>query len=106
MVAALSITNYREAINQVAQTSLREMIGATMLSALLANRQSADQMLQAEISRKTSEWGISVNSVEIRDVAIPVALQNAMSRQAQAEREKEVRVIRADFPFNRNRQMS
>jgi regulator of protease activity HflC (stomatin/prohibitin superfamily) len=91
--AALSITNYREAINQVAQTSLREMIGATMLSALLSNRQSADEMLQAEISRKTSEWGISVNSVEIRDVAIPVQLQDAMSRQAQAEREKEARVI-------------
>jgi regulator of protease activity HflC (stomatin/prohibitin superfamily) len=91
--AALSITNYREAINQVAQTSLREMIGATMLSALLSNRQSADQMLQVEIGRKTSEWGISVNSVEIRDVAIPVALQDAMSRQAQAEREKEARVI-------------
>jgi regulator of protease activity HflC (stomatin/prohibitin superfamily) len=91
--AALSITNYREAINQVAQTSLREMIGATMLSDLLSNRQSADDMLQAEISRKTAEWGISVNSVEIRDVAIPVALQDAMSRQAQAEREKQARVI-------------
>jgi regulator of protease activity HflC (stomatin/prohibitin superfamily) len=91
--AALSIANYREAINQVAQTSLREMIGATMLSSLLSNRQSADQTLQTEISRKTGEWGISVNSVEIRDVAIPVALQDAMSRQAQAEREKEARVI-------------
>jgi regulator of protease activity HflC (stomatin/prohibitin superfamily) len=91
--AALSITNYREAIFQVAQTSLREMIGATVLSALLSNRHSADEMLQAEISRKTAEWGISVNSVEIRDVAIPVALQDAMSRQAQAEREKEARVI-------------
>jgi regulator of protease activity HflC (stomatin/prohibitin superfamily) len=91
--AALSITNYREAINQVAQTSLREMIGATMLSDLLSNRQSADDLLQTEISRKTAEWGISVNSVEIRDVAIPVALQDAMSRQAQAEREKQARVI-------------
>jgi regulator of protease activity HflC (stomatin/prohibitin superfamily) len=91
--AALSITNYREAINQVAQTSLREMIGATMLSDLLSNRQSADDLLQTEISRKTVEWGISVNSVEIRDVAIPVALQDAMSRQAQAEREKQARVI-------------
>jgi len=91
--AALSITNYREAINQVAQTSLREMIGATMLSDLLSNRQNADEMLQTEISRKTDEWGISVNSVEIRDVAIPVALQDAMSRQAQAEREKQARVI-------------
>jgi regulator of protease activity HflC (stomatin/prohibitin superfamily) len=91
--AALSITNYREAINQVAQTSLREMIGATMLSDLLSNRQSADDLLQTEISRKTAEWGISVNSVEIRDVANPVALQDAMSRQAQAEREKQARVI-------------
>jgi regulator of protease activity HflC (stomatin/prohibitin superfamily) len=91
--AALSIANYREAIYQVAQTSLREMIGSTMLSQLLSNRQSADEALQNEISRKTSAWGVSVNSVEIRDVAIPVALQDAMSRQAQAEREKEARVI-------------
>jgi regulator of protease activity HflC (stomatin/prohibitin superfamily) len=91
--AALSIANYREAIYQVAQTSLREMIGSTMLSQLLSNRQNADEALQNEISRKTAEWGVSVNSVEIRDVAIPVALQDAMSRQAQAEREKEARVI-------------
>jgi regulator of protease activity HflC (stomatin/prohibitin superfamily) len=91
--AALSIANYREAIYQVAQTSLREMIGSTMLSQLLSNRQTADEALQNEISRKTAEWGVSVNSVEIRDVAIPVALQDAMSRQAQAEREKEARVI-------------
>src|ERR1051325_9603670 len=91
--AALNITNYREAIDRVSQTSLREMIGATMLSALLSERQAADDMLRAEISRKTADWGISVNSVEIRDVAIPEALQDAMSRQAQAEREKEARVI-------------
>ena len=91
--AALNITNYKEAIDRVAQTSLREMIGATMLSALLSERQAADEVLRAEISRKTAEWGIMVNSVEIRDVAIPVALQDAMSRQAQAEREKQARVI-------------
>jgi regulator of protease activity HflC (stomatin/prohibitin superfamily) len=91
--AALNITNYREAVDRVAQTSLREMIGASMLAALLSERQAADEMLRAEISRKTADWGISVNSVEIRDVAIPVALQDAMSRQAQAEREKQARVI-------------
>ena len=91
--AALNITNYREAVDRVAQTSLREMIGASMLAALLSERQAADEMLRTEISRKTAEWGISVNSVEIRDVAIPVALQDAMSRQAQAEREKQARVI-------------
>jgi regulator of protease activity HflC (stomatin/prohibitin superfamily) len=91
--AALNITDYRSAIDRVAQTSLREMIGASLLSALLAERKSADEVLRAEIAQKTAEWGISINSVEIRDVAIPVALQDAMSRQAQAEREKEARVI-------------
>jgi len=91
--AALAITNYREAIDRVAQTSLREMIGASMLAALLSDRKDADEQLKLEIGRKTAPWGISVSSVEIRDVAIPVALQDAMSRQAQAEREKQARVI-------------
>jgi regulator of protease activity HflC (stomatin/prohibitin superfamily) len=91
--AALNITDYRQAVDRVAQTSLREMIGASHLSALLAERKAADEVLRAEIAGKTADWGISVNSVEIRDVAIPVGLQDAMSRQAQAEREKEARVI-------------
>lgn len=91
--AALAITNYREAIDRVAQTSLREMIGASMLSSLLSERKAADELLREGIARKTEKWGISVSAVEIRDVAIPVALQDAMSRQAQAEREKQARVI-------------
>jgi regulator of protease activity HflC (stomatin/prohibitin superfamily) len=91
--AALAITNYREAIDRVAQTSLREMIGSSLLAALLSDRKDADDQLKTEIGQKTAPWGISVSSVEIRDVAIPVALQDAMSRQAQAEREKQARVI-------------
>jgi len=91
--AALAITNYREAIDRVAQTSLREMIGSSMLAALLSDRKEADEQLKVEIGEKTAPWGISVSSVEIRDVAIPEALQDAMSRQAQAEREKQARVI-------------
>jgi regulator of protease activity HflC (stomatin/prohibitin superfamily) len=91
--AALAITNYREAIDRVAQTSLREMIGSSMLAALLSDRKEADEQLKLEIGAKTAAWGIAVSSVEIRDVAIPVALQDAMSRQAQAEREKQARVI-------------
>jgi regulator of protease activity HflC (stomatin/prohibitin superfamily) len=91
--AALEITNYREAIDRVAQTSLREMIGSSMLSALLSDRQSADSQLRDVIGAKTEKWGVAVTSVEIRDVAIPEALQDAMSRQAQAEREKQARVI-------------
>jgi len=91
--AALQITNYRQAIDRVAQTSLREMIGASLLAALLSDRKTADEQLRNEIGEKTAGWGVSVTSVEIRDVAIPVALQDAMSRQAQAEREKQARVI-------------
>lgn len=91
--AALAITNYRMAIDQVAQTSLREMIGSSMLAALLSERKDADEQLKTEIGKKTAPWGITVGSVEIRDVALPVALQDAMSRQAQAEREKQARVI-------------
>jgi regulator of protease activity HflC (stomatin/prohibitin superfamily) len=91
--AALEIANYREAIGQVAQTSLREMIGATELSALLSERKKADEALREEIGSKTAEWGVAAMSVEIRDVAIPAGLQDAMSRRAQAEREKEARII-------------
>jgi regulator of protease activity HflC (stomatin/prohibitin superfamily) len=91
--AALKITDYRQAIDRVAQTSLREMIGSSMLATLLSDRKAADEQLRAEIAAKTAVWGISVTSVEVRDVAIPVALQDAMSRQAQAEREKQARII-------------
>ncbi|HXU99704.1 MAG TPA: slipin family protein [Caulobacteraceae bacterium] len=91
--AALEITDYRTAIDRIAQTSLREMIGASMLSALLSELKSADDALRTEIGRKTRAWGISVNAVEIRDVSIPAALQDAMSREAQAEREKQARII-------------
>ncbi|QBC31857.1 slipin family protein [Pandoraea sp. XY-2] len=91
--AALAITDYRQAIDRVSQTSLREMIGASMLSTLLSDRKASDEQLRAEIGAKTAAWGIAVMSVEVRDVAIPVALQDAMSRQAQAEREKQARMI-------------
>lgn len=91
--AALEITDYRNAILRVAQTTLREMIGASPLSALLAKRKEADEALREAIGRKTAEWGVAVMSVEIRDVTIPAELQDAMSREAQAEREKAARVI-------------
>jgi regulator of protease activity HflC (stomatin/prohibitin superfamily) len=91
--AALEIADYRSAIARVAQTSLREMVGSSLLSHLLSERQQADQVLRGEIARKISSWGITVHSVEIRDVGIPMALQDAMSRQAQAERERQARVL-------------
>ncbi len=91
--AALEITNYRQAIAQVAQTSLREMVGSSLLSTPLSERKQGDQLLREEIGRKTAEWGVSVLSVEIRDIGVPPALQDAMSRQAQAERERLARVL-------------
>jgi regulator of protease activity HflC (stomatin/prohibitin superfamily) len=91
--AALEITNYRQAITQVAQTSLREIVGSSLLSTLLSERRQGDQQLREDIGRKTAEWGVSVLSVEIRDIGVPPALQDAMSRQAQAEREKLARVL-------------
>ena len=91
--AALEVVNYGEAIAWVAQTSLREMIGANELAMLLSNRKAIDVELRDTIGGKTAQWGIDVRSVEIRDVRIPVALQDAMSRQAQAERERQARVI-------------
>ena len=91
--AALEITNYREAIARVAQTSLREMVGSSLLSTLLSDRKQGDALLREEIGRKTAEWGVGVISVEIRDIGVPSALQDAMSRQAQAERERLARVL-------------
>lgn len=94
-MAAINIANYREAIERMAQTTLREMIGASELSALLSDRQATDEHLRRSISAKTEGWGVVVTSVEIRDVSIPKELQDAMSRQAQAEREKHARVTLA-----------
>ena len=93
--AAVNIANYTQAIERVAQTSLREMIGATELSRLLADRQAADEQLRKSITAKTQTWGVTAVSVEIKDVSIPCELQDAMSRQAQAEREKDARVTLA-----------
>ena len=93
--AAVQIADYRQAIERVAQTSLREMIGATDLSKLLSDRKTADEQLRITISTKTATWGVTASSVEIKDVSIPRELQDAMSRQAQAEREKDARVTLA-----------
>jgi regulator of protease activity HflC (stomatin/prohibitin superfamily) len=93
--AAVNIVNVHEAIERVSQTSLREMIGATELSRLLSDRHTADIALRETIAAKTKSWGVAVRAVEIRDVAIPAALQDAMSRQAQAERERDARVTLA-----------
>jgi regulator of protease activity HflC (stomatin/prohibitin superfamily) len=90
--AAMEITDYRSAISRVAQTSLREMVGSSLLSSLLSDRKRGDELLREEIGRKTAEWGVTAISVEIRDIGVPDALQDAMSREAQAQREAAARI--------------
>ncbi len=93
--AATELTDYRNMIAQVAQTSLREVISATTLNDILANREEMDEKLQSLIKRKSEGWGIGDIAVEIRDVKIPPELNDAMSRNAQAEKEKQARVTLA-----------
>ncbi len=103
--AALEIDDFRLAVERVAQTSLREMIGTSDLSRLLSDRQVADEQLQRDIGAKTAGWGVEVISVEIKDIGIPGALQDAMSRQAQAEREKQARETLASAEIGVARQV-
>jgi len=94
--AALEVADYLSAISWAAQTALRDVIGKTMLSDMLEGRDKISSVLQTIIDERTEPWGIHVNSVEVKDVLIPPALENAMSMQAQAERERQARVILGD----------
>ena len=91
--AALEVEDYRVAIAWAAQTALREVIGQMDLADILVGRARMDQDLQKIIDERTTPWGVTVQSVEIRDIVIPQELEDAMSRQAQAERERQARVI-------------
>jgi regulator of protease activity HflC (stomatin/prohibitin superfamily) len=94
--AALEVADYLSAISWASQTALRDVIGKTMLSDMLEGRDKISDTLQKIIDERTEPWGIHVNSVEVKDVLIPPALENAMSMQAQAERERQARVILGD----------
>ncbi|MFQ5616391.1 MAG: slipin family protein [Anaerolineales bacterium] len=91
--AALEVEDYRTAITWAAQTALREVIGVLDLADILVGRAKMDEDLQKIIDERTTPWGVTVQSVEIRDIVIPQELEDAMSRQAQAERERQARVI-------------
>ena len=91
--AALEVKDYQSAIAWAAQTALRDILGRMMLADMLVGRSAIDDELQKIIDERTTPWGVTVNSVEIRDIVIPQDLEDAMSRQAQAERERQARVI-------------
>jgi regulator of protease activity HflC (stomatin/prohibitin superfamily) len=94
--AALAVADYQSAISWAAQTALRDVIGKTLLSDMLEGREKISAELQTIIDARTEPWGVNVLSVEVRDVLIPSGLQDAMSMQAQAERERQARVILGD----------
>ena len=94
--AALDVADYQSAISWASQTALRDVIGKTMLSDMLEGRDKISDALQKIIDERTEPWGINVISVEVKDVLIPPALEDAMSMQAQAERERQARVILGD----------
>lgn len=94
--ATLEVKEYQAAIFYKAQTNLRDVIGETHLSDLLVGRKMLGEQLQGMLDKETEPWGITIQSVEIRDIVIPPGLQEAMSRQAQAERERQARVILGD----------
>ena len=91
--AALEVQNYPQAVSWAAQTALRDIIGRTSLTDLLRGRERIEEELQQLIDERSNPWGVTVQSVEMRDVIIPPALQDAMSREAQAAREKQARII-------------
>lgn len=94
--AAIDVADYQSAISWASQTALRDVIGKTMLSDLLEGREKISKELQIIIDERTEPWGVNVISVEVKDVLIPPALEDAMSMQAQAERERQARVILGD----------
>ena len=91
--AALEVQDYPQAVSWAAQTALRDIIGRTSLTDLLRGRERIEEELQQLIDERSNPWGVTVQSVEMRDVIIPAALQDAMSREAQAAREKQARII-------------
>jgi regulator of protease activity HflC (stomatin/prohibitin superfamily) len=97
--AVVNVENYLGAISQVARTSLRSVIGRADLDTLLSDREQVNEELRAVIDTPTEEWGISVDRVEIKDIALPEGMRRSMSRQAEAERDRRARVIAADGEY-------
>src|SRR6478752_74070 len=106
VLAAVSVENYPFAVSQVAQTSLRSVIGKSELDDLLSNRERLNQGLEVMIDSPALDWGIHIDRVEIKDVALPETMKRSMSRQAEAERERRARVISAEGELQASEKLS
>ncbi len=106
VLAAVNVQNYPFAVSQVAQTSLRSIIGKSELDDLLSNRERLNQGLEVMIDSPALDWGIHIDRVEIKDVSLPEAMKRSMSRQAEAERERRARVISAEGELQASEKLS
>ena len=104
--AVVEVQDYAFAISQVAQTSLRSIIGKSELDDLLSNREHLNQGLEVMLDSPAASWGIEIDRVEIKDVALPESMKRSMSRQAEAERERRSRIITADGEFQASKKLS
>ncbi len=104
--AVLEVTNYMYATNQLAQTTLRSVLGETTLDQLLAERDEINGKLQDILDRMTDPWGIKVTAVEVKHVDLPVEMQRVMAKEAEAERDRRSKVIRADAEFQASKKLS
>ena len=104
--AAVEVQDYEYAMSQVAQTSLRSIIGKSELDDLLSNREHLNQGLEVMLDSPAASWGIDIDRVEIKDVALPETMKRSMSRQAEAERERRSRIITADGEYQASRKLS
>lgn len=105
-MAIVNVEDYRFAVGQVAQSSLRSIIGKSDLDDLLSNREKLNQGLELMIDTPALDWGISIDRVEIKDVALPESMKRSMSRQAEAERDRRARVISADGEYQASQKLS
>ena len=106
MRAVVEVQDYEFAISQVAQTSLRSIIGKSELDDLLSNRERLNQGLEVMLDSPAASWGVEIDRVEIKDVALPESMKRSMSRQAEAERERRSRIITADGEFQASKRLS
>jgi regulator of protease activity HflC (stomatin/prohibitin superfamily) len=104
--AVVAVEDYKRATWQIAQTSLRNVIGQSQLDELLAHREKINEQLQTIIDEQTEPWGVKVSIVEVKDVELPQSMQRAMARQAEAEREKRAKIIHAEGEFQASKQLA
>jgi regulator of protease activity HflC (stomatin/prohibitin superfamily) len=104
--AVVKVLDYQRATSLIAQTTLRSILGQSDLDHLLAEREKINHELQQVIDQQTDSWGVKVTSVEVRDIELPLTMQRAMARQAEAEREKRAKIIHAEGEYNASQQLA